>query len=85
MKHITEEYGSPCNKIESTKAEFFILKSFLEKYGVEARMISACGDTCEWQIRNGYKEWVHLKKREKVCEGIIELVEEDIKSGCYRR
>lgn len=85
MKRITEEYGSPCNKIESTYEEFYILKAFLKEHGIEARMITACGNTCEWQIRNGYKDWVYLNKNEKVCEGIIDIVEENIKDNSYAR
>lgn len=85
MKHITEEYGSPCNHIESTIEEFFILKAFLKEYGVEARRISACGNVCEWQIRNGYKDWVHLNRNEKVCERIIDTVEENIATNVYSR
>lgn len=37
MKHITEENKSPCNHIESSIEEFYILKDFLKLYGVEAR------------------------------------------------
>lgn len=85
MRYITEEYKMPCNIIESKMEEFYILKEFLKKYGVEARMISACGDTCTWQIRNGYKDWVHLNRNEKVCERIIDIVEENIKRNSYAR
>ena len=85
MKHIKEEYGQPCNQIESSKEEFYILKDFLKLYGVEARMIMCCGDTCVWQIRNGYKDWVHLNSNEKVCERIINIVEENIAKNVYSR
>ena len=85
MKRITEEYGTPCNEIESTIEEFLILKAFLKEHGVEARMITVCGNTCKWQIRNGYKDWVHLNKNEKVCENIIDTVEENIKNNSYAR
>lgn len=66
MKHIKEEYGSPCNHIESTVEEFYTMKNFLKIYGVEARMIMSCGDICTWQIRNGYKDWVHLNREKKL-------------------
>lgn len=85
MKHITEEYRQPCNIIESTVDEFYIMKNFLKIYGVEARMIMSCGNTCTWQIRNGYKDWVHLNRSEKVCESIINIVEEDIENNTYSR
>lgn len=85
MKHITEEYGSPCNHIESSIKEFYILKDFLKLYGIEARMIMSCGNTCTWQIRNGYKDWVYLNRNEKVCERIINLVEENIENNVYSR
>ena len=85
MKRITEQYGNPCDYIESTIEEFFMLKEFLKNYGVEARMISASGDTCEWQIRNDYRNWVHLKRNVKACESIINIVEENIKYDVYSR
>lgn len=86
MKYITEDHGSPCNIIESTPEEFFMFKEFLKKYGVEARRIYSCGNTCKWQIRNGYKDWVHLYrngKEESKCERIIHIVEENIKNNSY--
>lgn len=85
MKHITEEYGQPCDIIESTVEEFYIFKNFLKLHGIEARMIMSCGDTCTWQIRNGYKDWVYLNKNEKVCERIINIVEENIENNVYSR
>lgn len=85
MKHIKEEYGSPCNIIESTNEEFFILKNFLKEYGIEARRISACGNTCQWQIRNGYKDWVHLNSENKLAQTIISIVEDNIKNNTYAR
>lgn len=85
MKHIKEEYGQPCNIIESTVEEYYTMKNFLRIYGVETRMIMSCGDTCTWQIRNGYKDWVNLNRNEKVCERIINIVEENIETGCYSR
>lgn len=85
MKHITEEYGTECNKIESTYEEYMILKKFLEVHGVEARRCSGCGNKVEWQIRNDYKNWVHLNKNEKVCEQIINTVEDNIRRKSYQR
>ena len=86
MKHITEEYGHPCDLIESTCEEFFAMKEFLKRYGVEARMISSYGDTCKWQIRNNYKEWVCVFRNvSEKCAKIVELAEEEIKSGHWCR
>lgn len=86
MKHIKEEYGSPCDKIESTFEEFEIMKDFLKSFGVEARLCSACGNKCEWQIRNGYKDWAHLYANNQITgQKIIDIVEEDIKNNSYAR
>lgn len=86
MKHITEEYGQPCEQIESTCEEFFVLKEFLKRHGVEARLIIVKGDRCKWQIRNGYKDMVQLHKNNTIsCNKIIEIVEADIKSGHWCR
>lgn len=86
MRHIKEKYEMPCNYIESSIEEFYILKDFLELYGVEARMCSAYGDTCVWQIRNGYKDWAHLYRNNQITgSNIINIVEENIKKGCYSR
>lgn len=86
MKHITEEYGQPCELIESTCEEFFVLKEFLKRHGVEARLCIMSGDMCKWQIRNGYKEWAHLYKNDTITGSkIIEIVEADIKSGNWCR
>ena len=86
MKHITEEYGQPCEVIESSCEEFYILKEFLKRHGVEARQIISDGKTCKWQIRNGYKEWAHLYKGCSVhCKNICEGVEADIESGHWCR
>ena len=86
MKHITEEYGQPCNKIESTHEEYLLLKNFLKAYGIESRMISGCGDKVEWQIRNGYKIWAELYRDNQITgQKIIDIVEDDIRSNCYQR
>lgn len=86
MKHITEEYGQPCELIESTYEEFVILSEFLKRHGVEVRHCRSDRNTVVWQIRNGYKEMAHLYKgQSKHCETICRVVEEDIKSGHWRR
>ncbi len=86
MKHIKEEYGQACNKIESTIDEFYILKDFLKVYGVETRICSACGDTCIWQIRNGYKDWANLYSNDKITgQNIIDIVEKNITDGSWDR
>lgn len=86
MKHITEEYGQPCDLIESTCEEFFAMKEFLERYGVEARMISSYGDTCKWQIRNNYREWVRLSREtSERCKWIVKIAEKEIEEGHWCR
>ena len=86
MKHITEEYGQPCELIESTCEEFRLLKEFLKRFGIEARRCVSDGKTCKWQIRNGYKEWAHLYKECEITGNkIIKIVERDIESGHWCR
>ena len=85
MKHITIEYGQSRELIESTLAEFSIMREFLERHGIEARICSVQGERCTWQIRNGYKDWVHLNKDCKRCQQIIDTVETAIESGSWRR
>ena len=48
-------------------------------------MTMSGGDTCVWQIRNGYKNWVHLNKESKLAQIIIETVEDDIENNAYAR
>ena len=82
MKYITEEYGQPCELIESTCEEFFIMKEFLKQHGVEARLVMSYGEVCKWQIRNVYKYW---------CFGTIngseiaKRAEKEIESGNWCR
>ena len=86
MKHITEEYGQPCDLIESTCEEFYIMKEFLKRFGVEARQCISYGNTCRWQIRNNYKEWVCVSRGiSERCEWIANAAEEEIKSGHWCR
>ena len=57
MKHITEEYGSPCNDVVCSEEEFKILQKAFAQAGVVVRMISLDGATREvtFQIINPYK------------------------------
>ena len=57
MRHITEEYGSPCNAVACSEEEFEILKKAFAQVGVAVRMITLDGATREvtFQIFNPYQ------------------------------
>lgn len=86
MRLITQEYGQPCELVESTLEEFYVMKELLKRNGAEARLVSRYCNSCVWQIRNNYKEEVDMKRGiSSVCDRIIKTVEADIESGHWCR
>ena len=39
MKHITQQYGEPCNDLELTTEEFKIIEPFLRALGIRSRTV----------------------------------------------
>lgn len=89
MKHITEQYGSKTNLIQSTYEEFNIIKDFLHQLNVECRLVLVDGseNTCLFQARNTFEHVCYdkfiidndkMEKLQKNCK-------EEIKKGMYGR
>ena len=80
MKHIANEYGSPCNLLELTSDELKALEPFLLALGVRCRTTMAYGDKKQIQAENVYRTWIGQTEREQAKQ---ELTDEQIK--IYKR
>lgn len=57
MKHITMEYGQPCNYLELTEAEYKVLEGFLRGEGVRCRAITRYNGNVTIQAENPYETY----------------------------
>lgn len=55
MKHITTEYGQPCNYLELTEEEYKALDGFLRGVGVRSRRTSSYNGVVTIQAENPYQ------------------------------
>lgn len=55
MKHITEEYGQPCNLLELSEEEYRELDAFLRLEGIIIRRCRSYCGTTTIQAENPYK------------------------------
>lgn len=62
MKRIVGEYGLETNILECTEGEFWILKNFLAKVGVEIRRSSSYQGVVTCQVRNAHRETCKIYK-----------------------
>lgn len=85
LKLITERYGQPCEIIESTLEEFYIMKNVLKSNGVEARLISCTSEKiCTWQIRNSYKDALKIASiYSDYAKKLYNRVEKDVKEDVW--
>lgn len=80
MKHIVKEYGKETNLLECTETEFWVLKNFLAKVGVEIRWSSGYQGVVTCQVRNAHRETCKLYK-EKDGKWIDEHAEKSVEDG----
>lgn len=85
MKRITEEYGSPCNLMECTNAEFDMLREMFLAEGVELRITKRQGNICTVQIRNTYKDVAQsYPYRIMTGSAVCKIAEKAIADGNWR-
>lgn len=86
MEHVTQEYGTPCNLLTLTSAEYWTLKAFLEPAGVELRatMYSGATDVYTIQVRDALRETCTLWK-DRPASWALDHANKDIAAGLWRR
>lgn len=84
MTYITEQYGQPTSIMAGTLTDFYTMRLMLERVGVQARLISCCGDQATWQIRNPYKEWCQVFGAH-TGDYIAEQCQREIEDGAWCR
>lgn len=84
MKHITEEYGSPCNLLEISNKDLAQLEPFLKQLGVRVRSTMGWSKDGEYmsliQAENVYYTWNTPKEREQAKTHMT-----DFAISCYKR
>lgn len=79
MRHITEEYGQPCNLLELTEEEYRVLDAFLMNLGIRSRRTSSDfgKGTTVIQAENPYRERLLLYFNRSAAEA-LESAEQDM-------
>ena len=76
MKHITTEYGQPCNYLELTEEEYKALDGFLRGVGVQSRRTTSYNGVVTIQAENPYKTELICYGRIHTAENILKFADE---------
>ena len=88
MKHITEEYGQPCNLLVLSREEYHMLDAFLRLEGVRIRRCKEFGSEVTIQAENPFMRWLaHSANLDYPVKKAYEQAKDDMSDravACYK-